>query len=110
MPQLDAGFKAFSAESERHLHVRVVEKGTRLAGESFTLRVFRSEVELRRALAELGTVLAFGLPTAVALSAAGGFFLALRSLSPAGQIAGRATQITAASLAARLPGGRPSQC
>src|SRR5258708_20421800 len=95
MPQLDAGFKAFSAESERHLHVRVVEKGTRLAGESFTLRVFRSEVELRRALAELGTVLAFGLPTAVALSAAGGFLLPQRSLSPVCQIAARAAQIPA---------------
>jgi heavy metal sensor kinase len=103
----DAGFIAFSAETERHLHVRVLEKGTRLAGESFTLRVFRSEVELRRALAELGTVLAFGLPTAVALSAAGGFLLAQRSLSPVGEMAARATQITADSLAGRLPVANP---
>src|SRR5580704_4622067 len=103
----DAGFIAFSAETERHLHVRVLEKGTRLAGESFTLRVFRSEVELRRALAELGTVLAFGLPTAVALSAAGGFLLAKRSLSSVGEMAARATQITADSLAGRLPVANP---
>jgi heavy metal sensor kinase len=100
---LDDGFIAFSAETERHLHVRVFEKETRLAGESLTLRVFRSEVELRRALAELGTVLAFGLPTAVALSAAGGFLLAQRSLSPVGEMAARATQITADSLGGRLP-------
>ena len=103
LTRLGDGFIAFSAETERHLHVRVFEKETRLAGESLTLRVFRSEVELRRALAELGTVLAFGLPTAVALSAAGGFLLAQRSLSPVGEMAARATQITADSLGGRLP-------
>lgn len=104
---LDDGFTAFSAETERHLHVRVLEKKTRLAGELFTLRVFRSEVELRQALAELGTVLAFGLPTAVLLSAAGGFLLAQRSLSPVGEMAARARQITADSLGGRLPVANP---
>jgi len=104
---LGDGFTAFSAETERHLHVRVLEKKTRLAGESFTLRVFRSEVELRQALTELGTVLAFGLPTAVLLSAAGGFLLAQRSLSPVSDMAARATQITADSLGGRLPVANP---
>jgi heavy metal sensor kinase len=97
----------FSAEMQRHLHVRVLENSTRIAGESVVLRVFRSEAELRRAMAELGAVLAFGLPLAVALSAAGGYLIAHRSLSPMSQIAARARQITAESLGGRLPVPNP---
>jgi heavy metal sensor kinase len=104
---LEAGFKAFSAESEEHLHVRVLENKTRLAGEPVTLRVFRPETELRQALAELGAVLCFGLPLAGALSAAGGYVIAHRSLSPVTRIAARARQITADSLGGRLPVPNP---
>ena len=103
----DAGFGAFSAETEGHLHVRVLENKTRLAGELVILRVFRPETELRQALAELGAVLAFGLPLAGALSAAGGYVIAHRSLSPISQIAARARQITAESLGGRLPVPNP---
>jgi heavy metal sensor kinase len=105
--RLDSGFNVFSAETEGHLHVRVLERRTSLAGEPAALRVFRSEADLRRALAELGAVLAFGLPTAVALSAAGGFLLAQRSLSPVSEMAARARQITADSLGGRLPVHNP---
>ena len=104
---LEAGFGAFSTETEGHLHVRVLENKTRLDGESVTLRVFRPETELRQALAELGAVLAFGLPLAGALSAAGGYVIAHRSLSPVSQIAARARQITADSLGGRLPVPNP---
>jgi len=97
----------FSAEMQRHLHVRVLANSTRIAGEPVVLRVFRSEAELRRAMAELGAVLAFGLPLAVALSAAGGYLIAHRSLSPMSQIAARARQITAESLGGRLPVPNP---
>ena len=97
----------FSAEMQRHLHVRVLENSTRIADEPVVLRVFRSEAELRRAMAELGAVLAFGLPLAVALSAAGGYLIAHRSLSPMSQIAARARQITAESLEGRLPVPNP---
>jgi heavy metal sensor kinase len=58
-------------------------------------------------MAELGAVLAFGLPLAVALSAAGGYLIAHRSLSPMSQIAARARQITAESLGGRLPVPNP---
>jgi heavy metal sensor kinase len=102
----DAG-APFSAEMQRHLHVRVLENSTRIAGEPVALRVFRSEAELRRAMAELGVVLAFGLPLAVALSGAGGYLIARRSLSPMSQIAARARQITAESLGGRLPVPNP---
>src|SRR6516225_10038051 len=104
---LEAGFGAFSAETEGHFHVRVLENKTRLAGESVTLRVFRPETELRQALAELGAVLGFGLPLAGALSAAGGYVIAHRSLSPVSRIAARARQITADSLGGRLPVPNP---
>ena len=97
----------FSAEMQRHLHVRVLENSTRIAGEPVVLRVFRSEAELRRAMAELGAFLASGLPLAVALSAAGGYLIAHRSLSPMSQIAARARQITAESLGGRLPVPNP---
>jgi heavy metal sensor kinase len=97
----------FSAEMQRHLHVRVLESSTRIADEPVVLRVFRSEAELRRAMTELGAVLAFGLPLAVVLSAAGGYLIAHRSLSPMSQIAARARQITAESLGGRLPVPNP---
>jgi heavy metal sensor kinase len=100
---LGAGFKAFSAETEHHLHVRVLENDTQIENQPVRLRVFRPEAELRRALVEIGAVLIAGLPTAVAVSAAGGFFLAGRSLSPVGKMAERARQITADSLGGRLP-------
>jgi heavy metal sensor kinase len=58
-------------------------------------------------MAELGAVLAFGLPLAVALSAAGGYLIAHRSLSPMSQIGARARQITAESLGGRLPVPNP---
>jgi heavy metal sensor kinase len=105
-PREDA-VAAFSAEMQRHLHVRVLQNSTRIAGEPVVLRVFRPEAELRRAMAELGAVLAFGLPLAVALSAAGGYLIAHRSLSPISQIAARARQITAESLEGRLPVPNP---
>ena len=103
----DAFAPPFSAEMQRHLHVRVLENSTRIADEPVVLRVYRSEAELRRAMAELGAVLAFGLPLAVALSAAGGYLIAHRSLSPMSQIAARARQITAESLEGRLPVPNP---
>ena len=98
LPLREDVFTTFSAETERHIHVRVLEKSTSIAGEPEVLRVFRSEAELRRAMAELGAVLAFGLPLAAGLSAVGGYLIAHRSLSPMSQIAARARQITAESL------------
>jgi heavy metal sensor kinase len=98
---------SFSAEMQRHFHVRVLESTTRIADEPVVLRVFRSEAELRRAMAELGAVLALGLPLAVALSAVGGYLIAHRSLSPMSHIAARARQITAESLEGRLPVPNP---
>ena len=100
-------YAAFSTEIQGPLHVRVLENNTEIAGDPVVLRVFRPEASLRRAITELGAVLAFGLPLAGALSAIGGYFIAHRSLSPVSQIAARARQITADSLEGRLPVPNP---
>ncbi len=106
MPRVGAA-TSFSAELQGHLHVRALANNTLIAGEPMLLRVFRSEAELRRALAEFGVVLGFGLPLGVALSAVGGYLITHRSLSPVSQIAARARQITAESLEGRLPVPNP---
>jgi heavy metal sensor kinase len=106
MPRVGA-VTSFSAELQGHLHVRALANHTLIAGEPVLLRVFRSEGELRRAMAEFGVVLGFGLPLGVALSALGGYLIAHRSLSPVSQIAVRARQITGESLEERLPVPNP---
>jgi HAMP domain-containing protein len=106
MPHV-GGVTSFSAELQGHRHVRALANDTLIAGEPVLLRVFRSEAELRRAMAEFGAVLGFGLPLGVALSAVGGYLIAHRSLSPVSQIAARARQITAESLEGRLPVPNP---
>ena len=47
LPLREDFFTAFSTETERHIHVRVLEKSTSIAGEPAVLRVFRSGAELR---------------------------------------------------------------
>jgi hypothetical protein len=89
MPRVGA-ITSFSAELRGHLHVRALADNTVIAGEPVLLRVFLSEAELRRAMAEFGVVLGLGLPLSVALSAVGGYLIAHRSLSPVSQIAARA--------------------
>jgi heavy metal sensor kinase len=106
MPRVGA-ITSFSAELRGHLHVRALADNTVIAGEPVLLRVFRSEAELRRAMAEFGVVLGLGLPLSVALSAVGGYLIAHRSLSPVSQIAARARQITGESLEGRLPVPNP---
>src|SRR6266850_8284605 len=51
----------------------------------------------------MAVILAMGIPFAVGLAIAGGYFLAGRVLSPVGAMADKAREITAESLAERLP-------
>jgi heavy metal sensor kinase len=67
------------------------------------ISVASDESSLRRTLRTLGLVLALGVPCAVALAIAGGYFLAARVLAPIGAMADRARRITAESLDERLP-------
>ena len=61
------------------------------------------ESPLRDTLWTLAVILAIGIPFAIALAIGGGYFLAGRVLSPVAAMAGRAREITAESLAKRLP-------
>ncbi len=61
------------------------------------------ETALHRTLWTLGVILALGIPCAMALAIAGGWFLAGRVLAPVGAMAERARRITADSLGERLP-------
>jgi len=108
-PSLDGNNSArriFSDQLER-LPVRVLDRAIRVDNTPATLRVIRSEGELRSALAQIGAVLALGLPLAAILSAASGYLIARRSLAPVGAMAARARQITAERLSARLPVSNP---
>jgi heavy metal sensor kinase len=62
---------------------------------------------VRHTLWTLAIILSFGLPIAIGLALAGGYFLAGRVLSPIGAMADKARKITAASFAERLPAGNP---
>ena len=67
------------------------------------ISVADDESALRGTLRTLALVLALGIPCAVAVSIAGGSFLAARVLAPVGAMAERARRITADSLHERLP-------
>ena len=69
--------------------------------------VARDETALRRTLWTLVGILATGIPCAIALAVAGGYFLAGRVLKPVDAMAESARRITAESLSARLPVDNP---
>jgi heavy metal sensor kinase len=67
------------------------------------ISVAADERGLRRTLWTLAIILALGIPFAMALAVAGGWFLAGRVLAPVGAMAERARRITVDSLGDRLP-------
>ena len=97
-----------TAELERGLFVRVMERPGRVQGRSVIIRVFRDETEMRRTLREIVEVSVLGFPLACALAAIGGYLVATRSLAPLDAMARQARQITSESLSKRLPNLNPS--
>jgi heavy metal sensor kinase len=73
------------------------------SGSSYRVAAAIEETPLRETLWTLAVILAMGIPFAVGLAVAGGYFLAGRVLAPVGTMADKARQITAESLAERLP-------
>jgi heavy metal sensor kinase len=73
------------------------------AGPNYRISAAVDESPVRHTLWLLGVVLLAGVPFAVALAVAGGYFLAGRVLRPVGAMAEKARQITAESLTERLP-------
>jgi heavy metal sensor kinase len=74
-----------------------------VSGSSDGVAAAIAENSLRDTLWTLAAVLAMGIPFAVGLAIAGGYFLAGRVLAPIGAMADKAREITAESLAQRLP-------
>jgi heavy metal sensor kinase len=70
---------------------------------SYRVAAAVEETSLRDTLWTLAFILAMGIPIAAGLAIAGGYFLAGRVLSPVGAMAQKAREITAESLAKRLP-------
>jgi heavy metal sensor kinase len=77
------------------------------SGPSYHIAVARDESSVRHTLWSLAVILLIGVPCAVGLAIAGGYFLAGRVLSPVGVMAETARKITAASLGERLPVENP---
>ena len=73
-----------------------------LADASHRITAARDESAVRQTLWTLGVILALGVPCAIALAIAGGYFLAGRMLAPVGVMAETARKITAESLTKRL--------
>ena len=72
---------------------------------SFHASVALGEGPLRHTLGILAAILSIGIPCAIGLAVAGGYFLAGRVLLPVGAMADRARRITAESLGERLSSG-----
>jgi heavy metal sensor kinase len=70
---------------------------------SYSVAAAIDETSLRDTLRTLTIIFATGIPFAAGLAIAGGYFLAGRVLSPVGAMAQKAREITAESLAKRLP-------
>jgi heavy metal sensor kinase len=70
---------------------------------SYRVAAAVDENSLQDTLWTLAVILAMGIPFAAGLAIAGGYFLAGRLLSPVGAMAQKAREITAESLAKRLP-------
>jgi heavy metal sensor kinase len=73
------------------------------SGSPYRVATAIEETSLRDTLWTLAIILAMGIPFAVGLAIAGGYFLAGRVLAPVGAMADKAREITAESLAERLP-------
>jgi heavy metal sensor kinase len=74
-----------------------------VVGPSYRIAAAIDEAPLRETIWTITVVLGISVPFAIGLAIAGGYFLAGRVLSPVGAMADKAREITAESLAERLP-------
>lgn len=101
----DGGFYNLARDGGRE--ARVLEKAARIGGREVTLRVFQDRSNLQETLRHVLWVLAFGVPVALLLAAAGGYLMAGRTLRPIVEMTEQARQITSESLGRRLPNPNP---
>lgn len=82
---------------------RVIARPVELAGEPFVVTGAYSIADVEEILARIRGILAVVIPLLVVGAAGGGYFMAMRSLSPVSAMAARAAEITATNLRERLP-------
>jgi len=87
--------------------VRVLTQRGTIGGTAVIIQVGRSELTMQEGLAQIGLILALGLPLAVAVAGLGGYTLARRALLPIERMTERAQTITAERLHDRLPVENP---
>ena len=88
---------SWTAPSGRRYRVHSISES------SYRVAAAVEETSLLDTFWTLAIILAMGIPFAAGLAVAGGYFLAGRVLSPVGAMARKAREITAESLAKRLP-------
>jgi len=93
--------ESWKAKDGHHYRVQAI------AEPSYSIAAAVDESSFRETFWVLASILAMGIPFAVGLAIAGGYFLAGRVLSPVGAMADKAREITADSLGERLPVGNP---
>lgn len=82
---------------------RVIAHPVLLDGEAFELTGAYSIADIDAILARIRGALAIVIPLLIVGAAAGGYFMAQRSLAPVAAMAARASEITATNLRERLP-------
>ena len=86
---------------------RVAVRPVRLAGVPYTVAAVQERHWLREMLEMVGAAYLLAIPILMLLSAAGGYFLANRALSPVTAMSRRAREISATNLHERLPVENP---
>jgi heavy metal sensor kinase len=92
------------ADGERY---RITSLVLNAAGRELRIDVAHEEQAVRQSLRSLKLILLLGIPAALLLAIAGGYFLAGRALSPIGTMLAKAREITAECLSERLPVENP---
>lgn len=108
VPALDSKASGLSSyEPSRGTHLRVLQRRHGLNGESLILRAALREDEAERGVRVVLWVLIAGLPVTLMLAAAGGYWLAGRSLAPVARMTDEASRLGAEHLNQRLQVDNP---
>jgi len=84
---------------------RVVERDVTVDGDPYHLRGSYPQADEEAVLERIRVVFLLAVPILLVCAGTGGFFLASRGLRPVGEMAARATEISASTLHERLPVG-----
>src|ERR1700693_1842913 len=101
----EGGYSARSSRLQDGTRVRMVSRRHTLEGHPLLLRLAYSEEPIFVRIEELALASLLALPIVLALAGLGGYVLAKRALTPLGEMALRAEQITSERLQDRLPIG-----